>query len=93
MVKPNLSSCADPAARVHCYRPGREGKEFGVPIEPQAFVSHIKALLDDIQESLYVEAKAFRDSSIKAVTSYDELKAVISEGFWAQGPWAGMTAA
>jgi len=30
-------------------RPGREGKTFGVPLEPEAFVAHLRGLLDDVQ--------------------------------------------
>jgi len=30
-------------------RPGREGKTFGVPLEPGAFVAHLRGLLDDVQ--------------------------------------------
>jgi prolyl-tRNA synthetase len=30
-------------------RPGKEGKTFGVPFEPAAFVQHVSDLLDDVQ--------------------------------------------
>ena len=30
-------------------RPGREGKAFDVPLEPGAFVAHVRGLLDDVQ--------------------------------------------
>ena len=52
-------------------------------------MSHIEQLLQDIQNSLYEEAKAFRDANIKDVDSYEAFKAAISEGFWARGPWKG----
>lgn len=71
------------------FRPGKEGKEFGVSLEDQAFVTHIKNLLEEIQTSLYEEAKSFQDSNIKDVESYEGLKDAIQEGFWARGPWAG----
>lgn len=34
-------------------QPGKEGKQFGVPLEPQPFISHVQSLLDDIQTQLY----------------------------------------
>lgn len=30
-------------------RPGKEGKAFGVPAEPAAFVAHVSGLLDEVQ--------------------------------------------
>lgn len=36
-------------------QPGREGKQFGVPLDPHAFVSHVQSLLEDIQVQLYAE--------------------------------------
>ena len=71
------------------YRPGKEGKEFGVPLETEAFVGHIKALLDEIQDSLHNQAAEFLKANIKDVESYEDLKTAVSEGFWARGPWAG----
>lgn len=69
--------------------PGKEGKQFGVPLEPAAFVVHIQGLLDDIQASLLAQARAFRDDNIVDVSSYDELKEAVAAGKWARGPWAG----
>ena len=36
-------------------QPGKEGKQFGVPLDPHAFVSHVQSLLEDIQVQLYAE--------------------------------------
>lgn len=36
-------------------QPGKQGKQFGVPLEPQPFVSHVQGLLQDIQDSLYAD--------------------------------------
>ena len=70
-------------------RPGKEGKEFGVPLEAASFVEHIQRTLGEIQDGLFADAKAFRDANIRDVSTYDELKKAIAEGFWARGPWAG----
>ena len=32
-------------------RPGREGKEFGIPLEPEGFVAAMQRLLGDVQVS------------------------------------------
>jgi prolyl-tRNA synthetase len=71
-------------------RAGREdAKEAGVPLEPGAFVAYARAALDDAQAALLAEATAFRDANIVDVSSYEELQAVIANGQWARGPWAG----
>jgi prolyl-tRNA synthetase len=70
-------------------RPGKEGKEMGVSMEPAAFVGRVKALLADVQAALLQEAAAFRDANIVDVSSYDELKAAVAAGKWARGGWAG----
>lgn len=36
-------------------QPGKQGKQFGVPLEPQPFVSHVQALLQEIQDCLYAD--------------------------------------
>lgn len=64
----------------------------GVPMEPAAFVAHVRALLADVQAALLAEAKAFRDANIVDVASYDELKAAVAAGKWARGGWAGSDA-
>ena len=30
-------------------RPGKEGKQFGIPLDPQGFVDSLKKLLDEVQ--------------------------------------------
>ena len=70
-------------------KPGKEGKEFGVSVEAGSLVEKIESTLDEVQASLLVEAKAFRDANIVDVTSYDELKAAIVDGKWARGGWEG----
>lgn len=49
----------------------------------------MQALLEEVHQSLFDEAAAFRDANIVDVASYEELKAAIAEGKWARGPWAG----
>ncbi|PSC72151.1 prolyl-tRNA synthetase [Micractinium conductrix] len=68
---------------------GKEGKQMGVPLEPQAFVAYAQGLLDEIQAGMLAQAKEFRDSNIVDVGSYAELQAAVAEGKWARGPWAG----
>lgn len=46
-------------------------------------------MLEEVQQSLLDEAAAFRDANIVDVATYEELKAVVAEGKWARGPWAG----
>ncbi|DBA99930.1 TPA: Proline--tRNA ligase, chloroplastic/mitochondrial [Trebouxia sp. C0004] len=73
-------------------QPGKAGKQFGVPLEPEGFVSYVKDLLQDIQDNLYAEASAFTEANIVDVGSYEELKAAVAERKWARGPWAGSDA-
>ena len=54
--------------------PGKEGKQFGVPLAGAAV--HIDTLLRDIQKSLFDRAKAFRDSRIVTANTLDEFKAL-----------------
>ncbi|KAI4324944.1 hypothetical protein MLD38_030385 [Melastoma candidum] len=67
--------------------PGKEGKVFGISMEPAILEAYVKDKLDEIQSSLLEKAKIFRDSNIVDVSSYDELKSAISEGKWARGSW------
>ncbi|PRW57492.1 prolyl-tRNA synthetase [Chlorella sorokiniana] len=69
--------------------PGKEGKQFGVPMEAAAFVAHVQGLLEEVQASLLAQAREFRDANIVDVSSYEELQAAVAEGKWARGPWAG----
>ncbi|XP_039797715.1 proline--tRNA ligase, chloroplastic/mitochondrial-like isoform X1 [Panicum virgatum] len=72
--------------------PGKQGKEFGVSMDPSILVNHIKGRLEDIQASLLHKAITFRDSNIIDVSSYGELKEAIAEGKWARGPWSASDA-
>ncbi|KAF3432947.1 hypothetical protein FNV43_RR24049 [Rhamnella rubrinervis] len=72
--------------------PGKQGKVFGVSMEPSSLQGYIKDKLDEIQSSLLGRATSFRDSNIVDVTSYDELKVAISQGKWARGPWSASDA-
>ncbi len=40
------SLCLSPSFSTHA---GKEGKEFGVPMETEGFVKHLTTLLDDVQ--------------------------------------------
>ncbi|PRQ18103.1 putative proline--tRNA ligase [Rosa chinensis] len=68
--------------------PGKQGKVFGISMEPSILEAYIKDKLDEIQSSLLGQATSFRDSNIVDVSSYDELKVAISQGKWARGPWS-----
>ncbi|XP_030532903.1 proline--tRNA ligase, chloroplastic/mitochondrial [Rhodamnia argentea] len=68
--------------------PGKEGKVFGISMEPAVLEAYVKDKLDEIQSSLLQRAKLFRDRNIVDVSSYDELKQAISQGKWARGPWS-----
>ncbi|CAI7902246.1 unnamed protein product [Closterium sp. NIES-54] len=72
-------------------RPGKQGKQFGVSMDGDGreLVSHVHALLQEVQDGMLADAVAFRDSHIVEVASYDELKAAIASSKWARGPWAG----
>jgi prolyl-tRNA synthetase len=54
--------------------PGKEGKQFGVPLTGAA--AHIEKLLRDIQKALYDRAKKFRDERIVVANTLDEFKAL-----------------
>ncbi|KAI3843849.1 hypothetical protein MKW92_048848 [Papaver armeniacum] len=68
--------------------PGKQGKVFGVSMEPSILEAYVKEKLDEIQSSLLERAVSFRNSNIVDVSSYDELKEAISQGKWARGPWS-----
>ncbi|CAJ1952862.1 unnamed protein product [Sphenostylis stenocarpa] len=68
--------------------PGKQGKVFGISMEPSNLEAYVKDKLDEIQSSLLERAIAFRDSNIVDVSTYDDLKAAISQGKWARGPWS-----
>jgi prolyl-tRNA synthetase len=65
--------------------PGREGKSF---LPQENILSSVSALLETIHASLYEKAKAFRDSHITDVTSYEELVLAVQDG-WAFAWWCG----
>lgn len=54
--------------------PGKEGKQFGVPLAGAA--AHIEALLRAIQKGLYERAKAYRDARTVTANTLDEFKAL-----------------
>ncbi|CAN1171215.1 Proline--tRNA ligase, chloroplastic/mitochondrial [Linum perenne] len=68
--------------------PGKQGKVFGISMEPSILVGYVKDKLDEVQASLLEKAISFRDSNIVDVSSYEELKQAISVGKWARGPWS-----
>ncbi|KAJ6735268.1 PROLYL-TRNA SYNTHETASE [Salix purpurea] len=72
--------------------PGKQGKVFGISMEPSILEAYVKDKLDEIQSSLLGRATSFRDSNIVDVSSYDELKAAITIGKWARGPWSASDA-
>jgi prolyl-tRNA synthetase len=51
--------------------------------------SHIEKLLEEIQDALYNKAKAFRDSNIHQVNSYDEFKTALEKGGFISAHWDG----
>jgi prolyl-tRNA synthetase len=68
--------------------PGKEAKEFGVPLEKAA--ARIGELLRAMQTALFEKARNYRDANTHEVNSYDEFKKLIEEpgGFlWAH--WDG----
>ncbi|KAG8476315.1 hypothetical protein CXB51_033051 [Gossypium anomalum] len=72
--------------------PGKQGKVFGISMEPSILEAYVKDRLDEIQSSLLQRAISFRDSNIVDVSSYEELKDAISLGKWARGPWSASDA-
>jgi prolyl-tRNA synthetase len=68
-------------------RPGKEGKEMGVPLAEAA--SRIDKLLREIQTSLFDRAKAFRDANVRSAESYDRFKALIEEPGFVWAHWDG----
>jgi prolyl-tRNA synthetase len=71
-------------------RPGKEGKEFGVPMTSAA--DRIDAVLRDIQAGLFVKAKASRDNRIRTADSYDDFKKLIEEPGFVWMHWDGTRA-
>ena len=66
-------------------KPGREGKTF---VPQEGLSETIAQLLDDIHNSLYERALAFRDAHIHEPKDYEEFKEVVQNG-WAYTYWCG----
>jgi prolyl-tRNA synthetase len=64
-------------------KPGREGKSF---VSQSGLASSVSDLLTEIQGSLLKRATEYRDANIHDVTTYDELKEVVKDG-WAFAYW------
>jgi prolyl-tRNA synthetase len=72
-------------------QPGKEGKQFGVPVEGVA--TRVKELLGEIQAGLLAQATAYREANTHWVSSYDEFKTVIDNpGGFIKVYWAGSRA-
>lgn len=67
--------------------PGKAGKSF---VAQAGLLAGLESLLAEIQQGLYDRALRFREEHTFEVTSYDELKAAIEQGF-ARCYWAGTT--
>jgi prolyl-tRNA synthetase len=69
-------------------RPGKEGKEVGVPLA--AAPGRIVEVLRQMQADLFHKARAFRDANTLEVNSYDEFKQKIEEpGGFLLAHWDG----
>ncbi|MEA3406706.1 MAG: proline--tRNA ligase [Chloroflexota bacterium] len=69
-------------------KPGREGKEFGVPVANVA--EHVGDLLQQVQDGLLHQAEAFRKENTRHVTDYETFKEVLEEeGGFLRVHWAG----
>ncbi|MGI5915940.1 MAG: proline--tRNA ligase [Anaerolineae bacterium] len=69
-------------------RPGREGKEFGVPID--GITGRVRELLDEVQAGLLQQATEYRDANTHRVDSYEEFKEVLNtNGGFLRVHWAG----
>src|SRR5205807_90361 len=68
-------------------RPGKEGKEFGVPLTSAA--ERIDAVLRDIQSGLFNKALAFRESHIRTADSYEQFKQLVEEPGFVWMHWDG----
>ncbi len=68
-------------------RPGKEGKQFGIPTAEVAVTA--RQWLEEIQRDLLRRAIDFRDANIVDVTSVEQFRQVVAEGKWARCRWAG----
>jgi prolyl-tRNA synthetase len=71
-------------------RPGKEGKETGVPLTAAA--GRIDKLLREIQANLFDRAKAYRDANTRTANSYDEFKKLVEEPGFIWAHWDGTRA-
>jgi len=68
-------------------KPGKEGKEFGVPLVGAA--RRIRDLLVEIQQNLFNRAKTYRDNMTRPVDSYEQFKEEIEKGGFLMAHWDG----
>ena len=66
-------------------KPGKEGKQ---TVDMDALPEVLPRLLDDIHEGLYQQARAFLEANLHEPKTYEELKAVVRDG-WALAWWCG----
>lgn len=71
-------------------RPGKEGKQFGIPTADVGRVA--LEWLEDIQSTLLKRATEFRDSNIVDVENREQFREVVTSGRWARVWWAGSDA-
>jgi len=71
-------------------RPGKEGKQFGIPLTGAA--EHINKLLRDIQSSLFERARKFRDEWTRSVENYEQFKEEIEKPGFILAHWDGTRA-
>lgn len=57
----------------------------------ESIAEHVEQLLEDIQQSLYNRAKAYRNTNTTAVNTWEEFEAVIQAGGFAYAHWDGTT--
>lgn len=57
----------------------------------EGIADHVEQLLEDIQESLFNRAKAYRDNHTTVVDTWEEFEAVIERGGFAYAHWDGTT--
>jgi prolyl-tRNA synthetase len=65
---------------------GKAGKQF---VSQEGIVETVQKLLEEIQANMLQQATDFRDANIHDIISYDDFKAIIEEGGWVRGYWAG----
>ena len=63
------------------------------PVPIEGLAEHIPGVLDGIQDELFAEALAFRESHTFRPSSYEELRALIKDpGGFVEAPWCGRPA-